>query len=196
MHCDNSAGCTAWESGTCRHAGVMALICSTMQLAARHNFCPLVRHVAGVDNSIADALSRASSSTSTVWFRREDCPIITRKCPIRQRIVASVCSWPSAPAANSSPHLQFPLSMIIHALPGRTLHGLSYHSVGLPGLSGPLEHPFFWEEWWPTPRRPRTGDRCTRGRSICTRHTWLVWRKQNKGQAPRCRATEANCRGR
>ncbi|XP_065196629.1 uncharacterized protein LOC135828125 [Sycon ciliatum] len=59
LHCDNSAVCTAWESGTCRHAGVMALIRSTMQLTARHNFCLLVRHIAGVDNSIADALSRA-----------------------------------------------------------------------------------------------------------------------------------------
>ncbi|XP_065197849.1 uncharacterized protein LOC135829374 [Sycon ciliatum] len=59
LHCDNASVCAAWESGTCRHPGVVALIRSTLQTAARHNFCLLIRHIAGVDNGIADALSRA-----------------------------------------------------------------------------------------------------------------------------------------
>ena len=59
LHCDNASVCAAWESGTCRHPGVTALIRSTLQTAARHNFCLLIHHIAGVDNGIADALSRA-----------------------------------------------------------------------------------------------------------------------------------------
>ena len=57
LNCDNSAVCMAWESGSCRHGGVMALIRKTLKVATIHNFCLLICHIPGTDNAIADALS-------------------------------------------------------------------------------------------------------------------------------------------
>ena len=79
-------------------------------------------------------------------------------------------------------NLQFPLSMIIHALAGANPSWSILSPCTLNGLIRPFRTPFFlfcWAECWPTPRRPRTGDCCSQGRSICTRNAWPAWRKQN-----------------
>ena len=62
LHCDNQAVATAWESGSCRNLEVMNLIRTTLRIAARYNFILLIRHISGIDNSIADALSRLQLS--------------------------------------------------------------------------------------------------------------------------------------
>ena len=58
FHCDNSAVVSAWQSGTCRNAKAMSLIRFMLAKAAMCNFILYIRHIAGIDNSIADALSR------------------------------------------------------------------------------------------------------------------------------------------
>ena len=74
-------------------------------------------------------------------------------------------------------HLQFPLAMI-HALAGANPSWSILPLCVLNGLIRPLRTPppfSFWEEGGgggATPRRPRAGDRCTRGRSICTLYVW------------------------
>lgn len=62
LHCDNQAVATAWESGSCRNLEVMNLVRTTLRIAARYNFILLIRHISGIDNSIADALSRLQLS--------------------------------------------------------------------------------------------------------------------------------------
>ena len=59
FHCDNESVVKAWYKGTCRNKRVMSLIRFMLARAATCNFIILIRHIAGTDNSIADALSRA-----------------------------------------------------------------------------------------------------------------------------------------
>ena len=58
VHCDNSAVVNIWKKGITKCAEVMALVCVLHFCAAQHSIHVLVTHVAGTDNSIADALSR------------------------------------------------------------------------------------------------------------------------------------------
>ena len=58
VHCDNSTVLDIWKKGTTKCPEVMALVCMLYFCAAQHNIHVLVTHVAGTDNSIADALSR------------------------------------------------------------------------------------------------------------------------------------------
>ena len=57
VHCDNTAVVAIMSSGTCRDQHAMALVRDIFS-AAQHQFTIFVRHIIGVDNSIADALSR------------------------------------------------------------------------------------------------------------------------------------------
>lgn len=62
FHCDNLAVVDTWKKGSCRNKRVMALIRLILSLAARFNFILYIQHIPGVDNSIADALSRLQMS--------------------------------------------------------------------------------------------------------------------------------------
>ena len=57
FHCDNKAVTEVWQSGLSRSPQLMALVRALFFVAAKGNFHVLVRHIAGIDNSIADALS-------------------------------------------------------------------------------------------------------------------------------------------
>ena len=57
FHCDNKAVIEVWQSGLSRSPQLMALVRALFFVAAKGNFHVLVRHIAGIDNSIADALS-------------------------------------------------------------------------------------------------------------------------------------------
>ena len=57
IHCDNHAVVDVWRSGTTKHKALMRLIRSLFFTAAKHNFTVLLKHIPGVDNSIADSLS-------------------------------------------------------------------------------------------------------------------------------------------
>ena len=59
IHCDNHAVVDVWRSGTTKHKALMRLIRSLFFTAAKHNFTVLLKHIPGVDNSIADSLSRS-----------------------------------------------------------------------------------------------------------------------------------------
>ena len=55
FHCDNQAIVQVWQSGLSRSTD---LVRALFFVAARHNFHVLICHIPGIDNSIADALSR------------------------------------------------------------------------------------------------------------------------------------------
>ena len=58
LHCDNSSVLEAWKAGSCWHPGVVRLIRKSLHVAALNNFITLITHIPGINNSIADALSR------------------------------------------------------------------------------------------------------------------------------------------
>ena len=58
FHCDNEGATMAWENLGSNNTGVLDLMRRILAAAARGNFTVTLKHIAGVDNSIADALSR------------------------------------------------------------------------------------------------------------------------------------------
>lgn len=58
FHCDNKAVTEVWQSGLSHSTQLMRLVRALFFVAANGNFHVLIRHIAGVDNCIADALSR------------------------------------------------------------------------------------------------------------------------------------------
>ena len=58
FHCENKAVTDVWQSGLSCSAGLMHLVRTLFFAAAKGNFYVLIRHIAGFDNCIADALSR------------------------------------------------------------------------------------------------------------------------------------------
>lgn len=58
FHCDNKAVMEVWQSGLSHSTQLMRLVRALFFVAANGNFHVLIRHIAGVDNCIADALSR------------------------------------------------------------------------------------------------------------------------------------------
>jgi hypothetical protein len=58
FRCDNSSAVDAMTGGTCKNAPLMHLVRELHYLCARNRFCILCRHIPGVLNDIADALSR------------------------------------------------------------------------------------------------------------------------------------------
>jgi len=59
FHCDNQSVCGIWQKGSTKQPEVMALVCMLHFCAARSNIHMLVTHIAGTNNTIADALSRS-----------------------------------------------------------------------------------------------------------------------------------------
>ena len=58
FHCDNSTVVDIWRRGLTRCKEIMALIRLLYFCAARFNMHVMITHIAGVDNVIADAISR------------------------------------------------------------------------------------------------------------------------------------------
>ena len=58
FHCDNLAVGHIWQSGTSRVPAIMHLMRSIVLHAATHQYTINVTHISGIDNSIADSLSR------------------------------------------------------------------------------------------------------------------------------------------
>ena len=61
FHCDNKAVVQIWDTGLSRSSQLMSLVRSLFFIAAKHNTV-MIRHIPGLDNSIADALSRLQLS--------------------------------------------------------------------------------------------------------------------------------------
>ena len=59
VHCDNQAVVHIWQAGTSKNSDLMALVRTLFLKAATHNFTILLQHIQGVDNGIADSLSRS-----------------------------------------------------------------------------------------------------------------------------------------
>ncbi len=58
FHCDNMAIVHLWRAGLSKAPLLMHLVRALFFVAAKYNFHVTITHIAGVDNSIADALSR------------------------------------------------------------------------------------------------------------------------------------------
>ena len=58
FHCDNMAIVRIWETGLSRNSQLMYLVRALFFVAASNNFNVLIHHIPGIDNSVADALSR------------------------------------------------------------------------------------------------------------------------------------------
>ena len=58
VRCDNTGACAIADSGTSASPPLMDVWRSILAVAAAHNFCVRVVHIAGADNIEADALSR------------------------------------------------------------------------------------------------------------------------------------------
>ena len=59
IHCDNQAVVDVWRTGTTKHRALMALVRTLFAVAARFNFTVTLQHIQGIDNGIADSLSRS-----------------------------------------------------------------------------------------------------------------------------------------
>ena len=58
FHCDNQAIVHVWESGLSHSSSLICLVRALFFIAAHCNFHVLIAHIPGIDNSIADSLSR------------------------------------------------------------------------------------------------------------------------------------------
>ena len=58
FHCDNEAVVTIWRKDSTRDPETMALVRLLYFCAARYNINIVITHISGIDNSIADSLSR------------------------------------------------------------------------------------------------------------------------------------------
>ena len=58
FHSDNQSICLAWENAQTSKSDSLRLMHDIMMLAATNNFNVTIKHIAGIDNTIADALSR------------------------------------------------------------------------------------------------------------------------------------------
>ena len=58
VRCDNEAVCHIWKSGTCNFRPIMTLLRAGLPIDARYNVVVLLVPVPGVDNTLADCLSR------------------------------------------------------------------------------------------------------------------------------------------
>ena len=58
VHCENHAVIDIWCTGTSKQAALIELVRTLFFTTAQCNFTLLIQHIPGVNNSIADALSR------------------------------------------------------------------------------------------------------------------------------------------
>ena len=84
FHCDSQGAVDVMRSGTSRSEPLMDLIRSLFFIAAQHGFVFRVSHIAGTDNSIADALSRLQLARFKTLCPSSD-PLPTRPLPLPAR---------------------------------------------------------------------------------------------------------------
>ena len=58
FHCDNMAITNIWATGTSKCTKIMSLVRKIFFIAAENNFTVNIKHIPGIDNSVADSLSR------------------------------------------------------------------------------------------------------------------------------------------
>ena len=86
FHCDNQTVVHIWKKGTTRCPDIMQLVRSIFYEAAKGNFHVMIAHVSGIDNSIADALSRLQMERFRALVPEADAgptPVPTRLRPSR-----------------------------------------------------------------------------------------------------------------
>ena len=57
FHCDKLTVTNIWHSGTSKCPEIMSLVRKLFFIAAKDNFTVNVKHIPGIDNTIADTLS-------------------------------------------------------------------------------------------------------------------------------------------
>ena len=58
FHCDNMAITNIWATGMSKCTKIMSLVRKIFFIAAENNFTVNIKHIPGIDNSVADSLSR------------------------------------------------------------------------------------------------------------------------------------------
>ena len=58
FHCDNAAVVNIWSSNSSKCPQIMSLLRNLFFIAAKHEFTVNVKHIPGVNNTLADRLSR------------------------------------------------------------------------------------------------------------------------------------------
>ncbi len=82
IHSDCEGAVTALSQTYCRDPYLMSLIRTILFTAAHHEFALKLVHIAGSDNTVADALSRGQISTfETLWPNRNSGPTPTGQLP-------------------------------------------------------------------------------------------------------------------
>ena len=102
VHCDNQAVVDIWDHYTSKSPTIMCLVRTLHLIAATNNFHIRISHIQGVDNSIADALSRGRIST----FRRlvPDADITMTKVPVITSLIPSLQTEYGLTAVLPGPH--------------------------------------------------------------------------------------------
>ena len=62
FHCDNLAVVNIWSDQSCKSPEIMAVLRKLFYIAAQHEFTVNVKHIPGVNNVLADCLSRSQIS--------------------------------------------------------------------------------------------------------------------------------------
>ena len=68
FHCDNLAVVNNWSAQSCKSPDIMAVLRKLFYITAQHEFTVNIKHIPGVDNVLADSLSR---SQITKFFKLE-----------------------------------------------------------------------------------------------------------------------------
>ena len=58
FHCDNMSITNIWATGSSKCKKIMSIVRAMFFIAAKNNFTVNIKHIPGIDNSIADSLSR------------------------------------------------------------------------------------------------------------------------------------------
>ena len=93
FHCDNQAVVAVWEKGSSRCPHIMALVRALFFTAATHNFHLCIVHIPGINNCIADHLSRLSLQE----FRHAAPTADPLPTPVITPVLPTIHSQPNSP---------------------------------------------------------------------------------------------------
>ena len=89
FHCDNETVVNVWKKGTSRCPAIMDLVRRTFFCAAKGNFTIAIRHIRGINNNIADSLSRLQMHRFRRFAPHADAHSITIDVSLRPEAITA-----------------------------------------------------------------------------------------------------------